>query len=73
MRVAISKIAIHAKIKMEYFKVYPIYANSEKEKGLHGYSDNNIVLNKIDITVSGKPIEALLAWHYARFEKFFQK
>ncbi|MEZ7505300.1 restriction endonuclease subunit S [Flavobacterium sp. Arc2] len=55
-----------SKIKTEKFK-YPIYANSEKAKGLYGYSD----LYKIDyncITVSGR---GALGIANARFEKFY--
>lgn len=55
-----------SKIKTEKFK-YPIYANSEKAKGLYGYSD----IFKIDydcITVSGR---GSLGIANARFEKFY--
>ncbi|WP_426091954.1 restriction endonuclease subunit S [Flavobacterium sp. DSR3-2] len=55
-----------SKIKTEKFK-YPIYANSEKAKGLYGYSD----LYKIDyncITVTGR---GALGIANARFEKFY--
>ena len=46
---------------------YPIYANSEKEKGLHGYSDRYSVKQNC-ITVSGR---GTLGVAHARFEKFF--
>ena len=46
---------------------YPIYANSEKAKGLHGYSDRYRVKQNC-ITVSGR---GALGVAHARFEKFF--
>ena len=46
---------------------YPIYANSEKAKGLHGYSDRYRVEQNC-ITVSGR---GTLGVAHARFEKFY--
>ena len=54
------------KIKDGIFR-YPIYANSEKAKGLHGYSDKYRVKQNC-ITVSGR---GTLGVAHARFENFF--
>ena len=47
---------------------YPVYANSENFKGLHGYSDQYRV-SKDCITVSGRGVGIGVA--HARFEKFY--
>ena len=47
---------------------YPVYANAENFKGLHGYSDLYRV-SKDCITVSGRGVGIGLA--HARFEKFY--
>ena len=57
----------HSRKKKDGIFRYPIYANSEKAKGLHGYSDKYRVKQNC-ITVSGR---GTLGVAHARFENFF--
>lgn len=58
---------VHSRSIKDDIFCYPVYANSEKAKGLHSYSDQYRI-DQDCITVSGR---GTLGVAHARFEKFF--